>query len=266
MYQHNSEFDNVHLRAWVCHIFSRKILRWVHRLIVPYSWKTLMGIMDMMWAMAPSMVSLACCNEKKQWLESMVSHWQHQEPLPRIHWFHLDPLSKATNKYSDSRIQDLIQSCLWLYSTGLMYKAQNEKGDVVDWKTYAEPFHWLSWTGLIILVLLSLMTFALTVWINPQKQCPNNSSILTGFQVFLRQGAPEEPSTNSSRLGFLVILITGTLTWCSYSATLTSYLATKNDKIPFTSLEEMLYQTDYKLVTTDGSSYLAFLKVSYALL
>ncbi len=48
----------------------------------------------------------------------------------------------------------------------------------------------------------------------------------------------------------------------SYSAALTSFLAVKIHKPPFRNLREMVFDTNFNIVTVDGTSYVQEFSVS----
>ncbi len=78
------------------------------------------------------------------------------------------------------------------------------------------------------------------------------------------QGCPEEPSPVSSRILFIIVFISSWLVWNAYNATLTSFLSVKVEKLPFQSFEEMVSNTDYKIVTADSIAVLDAFKVNKA--
>ena len=61
-------------------------------------------------------------------------------------------------------------------------------------------------------------------------------------------GASNEPVRNSTRIAFLVVIILSMVLYNSYAAFLTSFLAVKKVELPFKSLEEMYYNTDFKVI------------------
>ena len=134
-----------------------------------------------------------------------------------------------------------------------MYKVNNDKG-LLQWTTYISPFSWLSWICIVIVVIGSTMLYSFIVRfrLKSSKSNRNSSHWTSGIHAFLAQGQPQEPVESSPRIAFLVLFGTGILLWFHYSATLTSFLAAEVEKVPFATMNEMLYQTNYKLVTKSG--------------
>ncbi len=134
-----------------------------------------------------------------------------------------------------------------------MYKVNNDKG-FLQWSTYVSPFLWPSWICSIIAVIGSTLLYSKIVGKGVESSVSkrNSSPWTTGIHAFLAQGQPQEPVQTSSRTAFLVLFVTGILLWYHYSATLTSFLAADVEKVPFATLDEMLYQTKYKIAAKGG--------------
>ena len=70
------------------------------------------------------------------------------------------------------------------------------------------------------------------------------------------------PERNSTRTAFCATFSLGLLTWSCFSAVLTSVLAdAQNKKPPFASLDEMLYDTSFSIVTVSDSAFMETFKV-----
>ncbi len=63
------------------------------------------------------------------------------------------------------------------------------------------------------------------------------------------------------RFVFLGVFLIGLLVSASYSAALTSFLAVKIHKPPFRNMKEMLYDTNYNIVTVAGTNYVEIFSV-----
>ncbi len=79
--------------------------------------------------------------------------------------------------------------------------------------------------------------------------------------AWTNQGTPFEPANYGSRIVFLSLFLTATLSWFSFSAVLTSYLTAKLEVPPFLSLADMYLNTGYNIVTAGSSIYEHIFKV-----
>ncbi len=114
----------------------------------------------------------------------------------------------------------------------------------------------------MLAISMSVIASAIVLWLRHNQDKPQ--SLLFGIHGFLMQGCPEEPSPVSSRILFIIVFISSWLVWNAYNATLTSFLSVKVEKLPFQSFEEMVSNTDYKIVTADSIAVLDAFKVNKA--
>ncbi len=146
-----------------------------------------------------------------------------------------------------------------------MYKKESESSrGALKWSTYYSPLHPLSWIAAISTGLfhaLGNMVLLLILNKEMEEESMNQSWWWTGFHGFVGQGTPTEPSSLSARFGFWMLFVNGWLLWASHSATLSSRLAVKIDRVPFTSIADMLRNTDFKIMFTEGSSEIDQFKV-----
>ena len=132
-----------------------------------------------------------------------------------------------------------------------MYYKDKDRG--MDWFAYLKPFGGYTWLCVILTTAFSGVTYIFAERVRNRSEFKLSSSLWTVVHGMFCQGSPDEPTSLSSRIVFLVVFGIGFLAWSAYSATLTSILAIKLNPPPFTSLESMLYQTRYNIVTVYGS-------------
>ncbi len=129
-----------------------------------------------------------------------------------------------------------------------MYKVKGDR-NMLKWATFVLPLRWPSWICSGFVVIASTMFYSIVAGFALEQETKKSSSHwITGLHAFFGQGQPQEPDRFSPRIAFFVLFATGMLLWYHYSATLTSFLAADIEKIPFTTLDEMLINTNYKIV------------------
>ena len=89
-------------------------------------------------------------------------------------------------------------------------------------------------------------------------------SLPVSFYGPLMQGNPSEPDTLSGRILFLAMYIIGWFIWASHSSMLTAHLSVKVDQPPFTSLLDLLYKTDYRVLFLAGDGEIDIFKVKHS--
>ncbi len=142
-----------------------------------------------------------------------------------------------------------------------MYKVESEDNESFAWTIYLSPFQRISWLSIMVVILVCAVLFAAAIKIAPVGSKSFEFGLEMILHAFLEQGSPRVPRSLSARGTFWVMFVTGMLLWFAYSATLTSFLAAKHEKPPFSTLEEMLQATNYKIVTTQGSVNVDMFKV-----
>ncbi len=133
---------------------------------------------------------------------------------------------------------------------------EGESDKSISWKTFSAPLEWRIWITALLTFAVGSIGMILTV-----ESQTNDSGYLISFYSFLVQGFPDEITNISSRIVFLSLYVAGMMFWFAYSATLISILAAKSDKFPFTTLTEMISNTNYKVVTQSGSANFDVFKV-----
>ncbi len=132
--------------------------------------------------------------------------------------------------------------------------------------TYGKPLTAKVMICIGVSLVLTSLTLALFNWI-----LRNNDEKDVGFSFPLcfviavgglcAQGTPHEPKRVGSRIVFVILFLFGVVIVASYSASLTSFLAVQKIKMPFTDLESMYYETDYKIAFIRSSAAESFWKV-----
>ena len=86
-------------------------------------------------------------------------------------------------------------------------------------------------------------------------------NLLNAFSTsFHTAGSPVEPQIASTRIAFVTIFFFNLVFFTFYSASLTSFLAIHKPLMPFENLEDLVANSNYKLVTLTGTAYEDMLK------
>ncbi len=75
------------------------------------------------------------------------------------------------------------------------------------------------------------------------------------------QGAPVEPTKIPGQVIFIMVYLTGFVTIAVYSAALTSILAVKIHRHPFSDETTMYYNSPYNIITVKATSYVDIFQV-----
>ncbi len=146
-----------------------------------------------------------------------------------------------------------------------MYKkSSNDKS--LRWSTFFAPLHPFTWiVGLAVILVLSVIT-SLTLQMDFDRNnlmfpCNGLPSLLMAIYAPFMQGHPNEPESISGRIVFLALYLICWMLWASHSSMLTAYLSVKLEKPPFTSLETLLYNSEYRVLFKDGDGEIDIFKV-----
>ncbi len=138
----------------------------------------------------------------------------------------------------------------------LFYKSLDaQSSDSVDWYTYTSPFKVTVWPLFLSFCIIFFLAFLMANMFNQI-----NSSWITAHAM-LCQGYPQDPVGKSGQLLFLLAFLFGLLSMFHYSAVLMSFLAIQKAHVPFTNLETMLSNTNYKVALRSGAIQEAIFKV-----
>ena len=77
---------------------------------------------------------------------------------------------------------------------------------------------------------------------------------------FLISGIDEEPRSPAIRLAYLTVLLASVILYAMYCAGLTSFLAVFKLQMPFTNIDELYLNTDYRMVMIDETATLQMLR------
>ena len=119
-----------------------------------------------------------------------------------------------------------------------------------NWRAYIEPVLLEAWggVGLAILVLPPILAFLMLYNTEPSRGEFTLSKCYCFFPATMVMWAwSATPNSYHSRIGFYVLLLAGTLLYYHWEAMLISYLAVRTIVLPFNSLEELAYQTDFNV-------------------
>ncbi len=145
---------------------------------------------------------------------------------------------------------------------GVYYKADKS---TEDWLTYLYPFSQHSWIVVGVFIFVMAFTFYVTANVgNLSKEDYKFNlalSIMIAIHGAANQGAPYVPNKLSARIVFFISFLSGFVTYVSYSASLTSFLAIKHHRLPFTNAETMYHDSEYNIVTVEGTSYIDIFQV-----
>ena len=93
-----------------------------------------------------------------------------------------------------------------------------------------------------------------------QEPVDNSMVIFMTFGMFCNQGIYILPNSMNAKLAIWWLLFAGLVLNASYSANLTSFLFVKKVKVPFTDLQSLASNTDYKVGSVAGSNWQAYLR------
>ena len=122
--------------------------------------------------------------------------------------------------------------------------------DSFNWMAYIEPLLWEAWGG-VVLSIVFLPPF-IAYFMLYGKESNYSEFTLSKCYCFVAGTMAvwswsHTPNTYHSRIGFYCVLLAGTLIYYHWEAMLISYLAVRTIVLPFNSLEELAYQTDFNV-------------------
>ena len=71
----------------------------------------------------------------------------------------------------------------------------------------------------------------------------------------IARGWSRTPNSVANRILFYCIMLGGSLIYWHWEAMIISYLAVRTTVLPFSSMEEMVQKTNYKVLVQPGTSY-----------
>ncbi len=137
--------------------------------------------------------------------------------------------------------------------SGLAYKKQLSVVDTagnINWSTFSAPLHPLSWLTGSGIILLLFFGYTLSINLNLDWESWWPTSI--AYRGFVLQGNDWEPEALSARLLFLSIYFIGWFLWISHSCMFIAHLSVKVDQHPFASLEDLLINTEFRVMFIEG--------------
>ncbi|TRY71158.1 hypothetical protein TCAL_09674 [Tigriopus californicus] len=141
------------------------------------------------------------------------------------------------------------------------YFVQNPR-DSFNWFAYVEPLTSKVWLtiGLLSLIFPPFLTFlAFMPYISTEEERQEftlwKSFVFVLSTLTFVRGLSVTPNQARNRLVFLGILFGGTVIFWHWEAMIISYLAVRIPALPFNNLEELLSQTNKKILIKPGSAY-----------
>ncbi len=135
--------------------------------------------------------------------------------------------------------------------SGLMYKKTSENG-FIHWTTFYAPLHPLVWIVGVSLIMFLAVGYSVAFKRILEGRSPGSESLLMTIHGFFMMGHHIEPEAISARIIFLLLYFLGWFLWASHSSMLTAHLSIRQESQPFTSLFDLLYNTDFRVLFTNG--------------
>ena len=115
---------------------------------------------------------------------------------------------------------------------------------------YIEPLLWESWGGVLVGILL--LPPIIAAYMSYGKEPSREEFTLSKCFCFVSGTMAvwswsHSPNCYHNRIAFYSVLLAGTLIYYHWEAMLISYLAVRTIVLPFNSLEELAYQTDFNV-------------------
>ena len=135
------------------------------------------------------------------------------------------------------------------------------------WSFYAyiDPLTMQAWIGVLLFVIVIPVLIAVVIHYE-NYQNKNTFKLSDCYQfmakTFVMQGSRMMPRNNASRIALGAALFGGITIYYLWEAMLISYLAVKRTELPLRTYEDLLQQSDYKLVLPKGSAYLDMFRTS----
>ncbi|XP_059082976.1 glutamate receptor ionotropic, kainate glr-3-like [Tigriopus californicus] len=130
----------------------------------------------------------------------------------------------------------------------------------MNWTAYLAPLTWTVWIGIGLCILLFpwVVTFGAKVLGNEPTQdsydLQDSFKFVAGAMLIMRGWNPT-PEALRNQIIFYSVLLGGTMIYWHWEAMIISYLAVRNVALPFESLEDLVENTDYKVVVQPGTAY-----------
>ena len=141
----------------------------------------------------------------------------------------------------------------------------NTPNDSMYLYAYGKPFTFYSWLGVTMLILVSPIVLAGTVYFS-QRTCPEDYELGHCYwyviETLMTNVSMGIPKANCSRIAFLSVLIGGLVIHYYWEAMLISYLATRKTELPFTTLSEMVENGNYRLIIAKDTAHLDRIRYS----
>lgn len=126
-----------------------------------------------------------------------------------------------------------------------------------DYNTYIQTLVALNWILIVGAILASTLGLLVVAQIGDQSDLNLSNAVWTTLHGFLGQGgAPFQPYSASTKMVYLQAFVLGYLLLVNFSSALTSSLAMRQKTYPFSDLKSLYFNTDYKILTVDGTVYI----------
>ncbi|XP_059081679.1 glutamate receptor ionotropic, kainate glr-3-like isoform X2 [Tigriopus californicus] len=128
-----------------------------------------------------------------------------------------------------------------------------------NWTAFIEPLSWSCW-GVIALFIIFVplaMAPAIRLGNEPEQEefTLSKSFCFVAGAMTIARGWNTTPWRIQNRILFFSVMLGGTLIYWHWEAMIISFLAVRTTVLPFSSMEEMLTKTDFKVAVQPGTSY-----------
>ncbi|GAB6023823.1 hypothetical protein CHUAL_008566 [Chamberlinius hualienensis] len=152
-----------------------------------------------------------------------------------------------------SKRSKLMDMSISVSRTYARFVAKKNSPQMIDWDTYLSPFTNGVWMYVIIFSVLCYAGVYLSLYVAYRRQM--TSKDLFTFWSFMSRKNEEVRGIFSLRLfalSFAILLVV--LCGC-YNSTLVAYLTVDTNKLPFSTLEDLIVDKDYQVGFIKGSAY-----------
>nr|CAD7579067.1 unnamed protein product [Timema californicum] len=140
-----------------------------------------------------------------------------------------------------------------LYASYRVFLRQPEQQIKVSWTSFLRPFSRTLWLAISVYFMgLSLLLFYCTPFCNENLKFKD--TIFYVFIISCNQGLVAPPRNSFAQMLLLSASLTTVVIMAAYSAGLVSSLAAKDQRLPFTTLQELLDEGSHQFGTVDHSA------------
>ena len=131
--------------------------------------------------------------------------------------------------------------------------------DSFRWTTFSDVFDQDFWISVLFATIGASIAFhVLFKFVRKETDLDILTSLGMVLCAFTAIGMPTSPQKSPGRILVLTILLTGTVLYWSFNAGLVSQLSVQVTSYPIKSLDDLVTNTDYKLIIEGGSAYVDY--------